>query len=96
MCKIAFIGGGSMAEAMISGITSKSELAPSQLTVMNRTNQERLKFLNETYGISTTTNYEALFQDATIVILAVKPRMFFPRSLPLNLIYEMICYLFQL
>lgn len=74
MCKIAFIGGGSMAEAMISGITTRGDILPSQLTVMNRNNLERLNFLHSTYGVRTTTSLESLCKDATIVILAVKPK----------------------
>lgn len=74
MNKIAFVGAGSMAEAMISGITKRSHITTNQITVMNRSKQERLEFLRETYGVSTTHSYETLFQDANIVILAVKPK----------------------
>lgn len=74
MNKIAFIGGGSMAEAMISGITSRGEMKPGQISVINKKDEERLIFLQETYSVHTTTSYEALFNNATIIILAVKPK----------------------
>ena len=38
--KIAFIGAGSMAEAMISGIVSAQKILPKQIVVSNRTNKE--------------------------------------------------------
>ena len=74
MNKIAFIGAGAMAEAIISGITSRKDFDASNVTAINRSNQERRTFLNQTYGISTTTDYQSLLQDANIVFLAVKPK----------------------
>jgi len=74
MCKIAFLGGGSMTEAIISGINAKGEIKPSQMSVMNKQNQERLIFLNQTYGVTTAFNYENLLKDASVVVVAVKPK----------------------
>lgn len=74
MKKVAFVGAGSMAEAMISGITARSTLASDQIMVMNRSNSERLSFLNKTYGVSTTHDYATLLEDASIVFLAMKPK----------------------
>ncbi len=74
MCKIAFLGGGSMTEAIISGINAKGEIKPSQMSVMNKQNQERLIFLNQTYGVTTAFNYENLLMDASVVVVAVKPK----------------------
>ncbi|MEH6942505.1 pyrroline-5-carboxylate reductase [Bacillus sp. JJ722] len=74
MSKIAFVGAGSMAEAMISGITSRSNQSPNQITVMNRSNDERLSILNTTYGVKTTHDYDVLLKDASIVFLAMKPK----------------------
>lgn len=77
MSKIAFIGCGSMAEAMISGIIANDYVQPNQIIIMNKTNQERRKELIGKYGIQATTDYEQLLQDASIVILAVKPQHIF-------------------
>ena len=74
MPKIAFVGAGSMAEAIIAGITSKKDFDATNITAMNRSNEERRTFLTQTYGITTTTNYETLLQNAKIVFLAVKPK----------------------
>ena len=74
MCKIAFLGGGSMTEAIISGINAKGEIKPSQMSVMNKQNQERLIFLNQKYGVTTAFNYENLLKDASVVVVAVKPK----------------------
>lgn len=78
MCKkIAFVGAGSMAEAMISGITARGEWKPGQISVTNRENAERLNFLRDAYHVHTTLSYEELFRDAGIVVIAVKPKDLF-------------------
>lgn len=74
MSNIAFVGAGSMAEAMISGITTRSNLTSNQITVMNRSNSDRLSFLQTAYGVETTHYYEKLLKDASIVVLAIKPK----------------------
>ena len=53
---IAFLGAGSMAEAMISGIVCSKKVPPSQITVSNHRNKERLKTLKETYNIHGISN----------------------------------------
>ncbi len=77
MSKIAFIGCGSMAEAMISGIIANNYIHPSQIMTMNKNNLERRQELTNKYGIETATNFSQLLHDATIVILAVKPQNVF-------------------
>ncbi len=63
-----------MSEAMISGITAQDAFDPGCITVMNNSNQDRLRYLNETYCVSTTTHIQTLLENADIVILAVKPK----------------------
>ena len=62
---IAFLGAGSMAEAMISGIVCSKKVPPSQITVSNHRNKERLKTLKEKYNIQgitrTITNCSARY-----------------------------------
>ena len=77
MSKIAFIGCGSMAEAMISGIIANNYIHPSQIMTMNKNNLERRQELTNKYGIETTTDFSQLLHNATIVILAVKPQNVF-------------------
>ncbi len=72
--KIAFLGAGSMAEAMISGITAAKKLSPQQITVSNNTNKERLRSLEKTYAIRGVTRENLQLDDMDIIILAMKPK----------------------
>lgn len=74
MKKIAFLGAGSMAEAMISGLVNGNLVPKKDIIVSNRTNQERLLFLNEEYGVEITDSKEQLISDADVIILATKPK----------------------
>ena len=77
MSKIAFIGCGSMAEAIISGIITNNYIQPNHIITINRSNLDRRQELTNKYGIQTTSEYSQLLQNATIVILAVKPQNVF-------------------
>ncbi|WP_394231421.1 pyrroline-5-carboxylate reductase [Niallia oryzisoli] len=72
--RIAFIGAGSMAEAMIAGIASTGKIPQNQIIVSNRSNQERLKQLETKYGIKGTTSGDLDFSLIDIIILAMKPK----------------------
>lgn len=72
--KIAFIGAGSMAEAMISGLLQKNTIHANQIIVSNRGNLSKLKKLEETYGIQTSTSKKVVVDEADVVILAMKPK----------------------
>ncbi|CAM3797367.1 pyrroline-5-carboxylate reductase [Mesobacillus zeae] len=74
MKKLVFAGAGSIAEALISGITQNRLLHGSQIWATNRGNGERLDELNRKYGIHTTYNQEELYSGADAVILAMKPK----------------------
>ncbi len=69
--KLAFIGGGTMAEALIKGLLNKGLFEPSAVLVSDPL-QARLDFLHETYGIQTTMS-NLLAVEADTVIFAVKP-----------------------
>ena len=61
--KIAFIGGGAMAEAIIKGIIGSGLIAGESIAVGEHT-AERCAYLNETYGVKATTdNKEAVRDD---------------------------------
>lgn len=47
---IVFLGAGSMAEAMIAGIVSGNKIPKEQIFVTNKTNETRLKELENGYG----------------------------------------------
>ena len=74
MKKLAFIGAGSMAEAMISGIVKSKLLSGEKIWVTNRSNQEKLDCLKEKYGVNGTYDLKELLEGADAVILAMKPK----------------------
>lgn len=74
MEKIAVIGAGSMAEALISGIVENRLISSDNIWVTNRSNQEKLNQIKEQYRVQGTYELEKLLNDATIVILAMKPK----------------------
>ena len=72
--KIAFIGGGAMAEAIIKGIIG-SGLVAGETIAVGEHGAERCNYLNETYGVNATTDNKEAVRDADLVIFAVKPQV---------------------
>ena len=72
--KIAFIGGGAMAEAIIKGILGGGLLAARDIYVGNRT-QKRCDYLKAAYGVQAMTDNKAAVAEADLVIFAVKPQV---------------------
>ena len=68
--KIAFIGGGAMAEAIIKGIIGSGLVAGESIAVGEHT-AERCTYLNESYGVKATTDNKEAVRDADLVIFAV-------------------------
>jgi pyrroline-5-carboxylate reductase len=71
--KVAFIGAGSMAEAIISGIIYKGILRSGQITVANKNNHERLKRLEEKYQVQRMEHKEKEVNKADIIVFSTKP-----------------------
>ena len=71
--KIAFIGAGSMAEAIIAGMINTNFLKSDQIYVANRENQTRLKELETLYQVVTDTDKERVIDGADAVVFATKP-----------------------
>jgi len=84
--KIAFIGGGAMAEAIIKGIIGSGLIAGENIAVGEHT-AERCTYLNETYCVKATTYNKAAVRDADLVIFAVKPQVA-PVALTSDLVAE--------
>lgn len=84
--KIAFIGGGAMAEAIIKGIIGSGLVAGESIAVGEHT-AERCTYLNETYCVKATTDNKAAVRDADLVIFAVKPQVA-PVALTSDLVAE--------
>ncbi|MRH44427.1 pyrroline-5-carboxylate reductase [Aquibacillus halophilus] len=71
--KVAFVGGGSIAEAMISGILVKGFLRPDQISATNKSNKARLDYLSKSYGISCNADKKEAIAGADVIILTMKP-----------------------
>lgn len=73
MNKIAFIGAGSMAEAVLAGIIETGFITNEKVFVTNRENQERLEEITERYGVNCVNDKKAAIENADMVIIATKP-----------------------
>lgn len=72
--KIAFVGGGVMAEAMIKGLLRDKLVTPDQL-IASGPREERGQTLQERYKIPHTTDNRAAAQGRDVVVLGVKPQV---------------------
>jgi pyrroline-5-carboxylate reductase len=72
--KLAFIGPGVMAEAMISGLIHQRVAKPEMMVAAGPT-VERLAYLANKYGISTTGDNAEAARQADVVMLTVKPQL---------------------
>lgn len=72
--KIAFIGAGSMSEALISGMLKERLYLPSHINVTNRSDVDRLQSLKKKYQVNITDSKEEVINDCEIIVLAVKPK----------------------
>jgi pyrroline-5-carboxylate reductase len=70
----AFIGSGTMAEAMIKGLVAQASV-PIQQIVASGPRPERGTELQAKYGVRTTTSNLEAIEGAQIVVLSVKPQM---------------------
>jgi pyrroline-5-carboxylate reductase len=71
--KIGFIGAGNMGEAMINGLIRSGLCEPKEIWASD-VRDARLRQLNESFGINITTRNIEVFDQADIIILAVKPQ----------------------
>jgi pyrroline-5-carboxylate reductase len=75
--KLAFIGGGVMAEVMISGVLERHLAQPEAIIVSHPRSRRAVELAEKLAVRSTTSNLEAA-QQADIVILCVKPQRLNP------------------
>ena len=78
--KIAFIGAGAMAEAMIQGLLNKG-IAQKQNIIAAGPREERGRALQEKFGIGVTADNAQAAREAEVVVLSVKPQVL-PGVLP--------------
>ncbi|RLD12545.1 MAG: pyrroline-5-carboxylate reductase [Chlamydiae bacterium] len=72
--KIAFIGAGNMAEALINGLLSSKIVSAKQITAFD-VNTRRLNWLKDEYKINISASNTKLIEKSDVVILAVKPQI---------------------
>jgi pyrroline-5-carboxylate reductase len=70
--RLAFIGGGNMAAALISGLTKRG--IPADRFVVADPSQDQLNRLVRDYGIKVAADNAGAAREAEVVILAVKPQ----------------------
>ncbi|MFB5660684.1 pyrroline-5-carboxylate reductase [Alteribacillus sp. HJP-4] len=71
---LAFVGAGSMAESIIGGLLAEQLVPAGNIIVTNKSRQQRLTYLEQRYHVKTTTNKQGALSDASIIILAMKPK----------------------
>jgi pyrroline-5-carboxylate reductase len=72
--KIAFLGGGTMAEAMIRGLLEKHLVPPSHVAVTGPRRERRAE-LQKQFGVRTLASNADAARDAHVVVLSVKPQV---------------------
>ncbi|WP_433959653.1 pyrroline-5-carboxylate reductase [Cytobacillus horneckiae] len=70
---VAFIGAGSMAESMISGMIKANKVPANRIYVTNKYNGDRLTELRERYDIHTMLQKELPYEEIDYFIMAMKP-----------------------
>jgi len=70
--RLAFIGGGNMAAALIGGLTKRG--LPAERIVVADPSREQLQRLIRDYGVSVAADNPSAAAGAEVVVLAVKPQ----------------------
>ena len=71
---LAFIGAGAMGEAMISGLLSRHQLEPGNITASDK-HRDRLHEVREKFQIHTSVDNRTAARKGEVVVLAVKPQV---------------------
>lgn len=71
---IAFLGAGSMATSMISGILRNGKISADRIYVTNKGNEQRLEQIKSTYGVKGVSKEQFPYEDIDLFILAMKPK----------------------
>ena len=72
--KIAFIGGGNMAEAILSAVLAKGLAEAADITVSDISDEKR-GLLKQKYQVAVTDDNAGAVKGKEIVVLAVKPQV---------------------
>ena len=71
--RIAFVGGGTMAEAILAGLLEAKLVAPTDVSV-GEPIEGRRAYLAERYGVTASADNRAAVSAASMTVLAVKPQ----------------------
>lgn len=74
MNNITFIGAGSMAEAILSGLTSSNVIQAKHIFVTNKSNKSRLHELHKKYNVNINLSKQQSIKNSNIIILSMKPK----------------------
>ena len=74
MMDIVCVGAGSMAESMVHGWIQKKILKPEEISMMNKSDKERLEFLKDEYGVNIVQKEKEELRNADFILLAMKPK----------------------
>src|SRR5437773_12564485 len=85
--RLAFIGGGTMAEAMIRGLLDHHLVPPSHVLVTGP-RRERRADLQKTYGVKALASNLEAAKAAHVVVLSVKPQVIATVMLELSSTHE--------
>lgn len=72
--KVGFIGGGAMAEAIISGAISNNVL-PAKNIFVSDLSAERVEVMKNRYGVNAMQGADSFIGDVDMVLLAIKPQV---------------------
>jgi pyrroline-5-carboxylate reductase len=72
--RLAFIGGGNMAEALIKGLLSGLGVKPQHI-IATDVLPERRSYMQATYGITPSAENKYAVQESDVIVLAVKPQV---------------------
>lgn len=71
--RIAFIGGGTMGEAMVKCLLTKGIAVPQDI-VVSEVSPLRRELLSKEYGVNTVADNRKAIKGAELIILAIKPQ----------------------
>lgn len=71
---LGFIGGGAMAEALLSGIVAHGLARPEEVWVSD-IDANRVSYLRQTLGVQAASDNNEVLQKCQVVFLAVKPQV---------------------
>lgn len=77
--RLGFVGGGVMAEAILSRLIASGTSQAKDIFV-REISQERSQYLHSEYGVSVSSSFEDLATSTEVLLLAIKPQVFAQNS----------------